>query len=82
MVVLLSHEDRTILREFAGKPALPAIVAYAPAPLAAARGMWAFPQGPLPTTFLIDSRGVIRKVMVGHRSDGYLRAALEELCPK
>jgi thiol-disulfide isomerase/thioredoxin len=78
-VILLSHEDRSTLMGFARRPRPPAIVAYAPAPGRAAGGMWAFPQGTTPTTFLIDSHGVVRRVMVGHRSGGYLRAALEEL---
>jgi thiol-disulfide isomerase/thioredoxin len=78
VVILLSHEDRRILLGFDGRPGPPAIVAYA-APRPAADGTWAFPQGTTPTTFLIDGRGVVRKVMVGHRSAGYLRAALEAL---
>jgi thiol-disulfide isomerase/thioredoxin len=79
VVILLSHEDRSTLVEFARKQRIPAIAAYAPEPRVPPGQSWAFPQGPRPTTFIIDSRGVLRRVMVGHRSGGYLRAALEAL---
>jgi hypothetical protein len=79
VVILLSHEDRTTLLEFAKRQAIPAMAAYAPEPRVEPGQSWAFPQAPVPTAFLVDGRGVVRKVMVGSRSGAYLRAHLEEL---
>jgi thiol-disulfide isomerase/thioredoxin len=79
VVILLSHEDRTTLLAFAKRQPIPAMAAYAPEPRVAPGQSWAFPQAPTPTTFLVDGRGVVRKVMVGSRSGAYLRAHLEEL---
>ena len=78
-VVLLSHEDRDTLLDYARRQSIPAIAAYSPEPLVPPGRTWAFPQAPLPTVFLIDSQGIVRRIMVGRRSGEHLRALLEEL---
>ena len=72
VVILLSTEDAATLLEFRKAHEIPSIAAYAPAaPI----------QTVAPTTFLIDARGVLRRVMAGSRSADHLRARLQELAP-
>ena len=79
VIVALSHEERDALAEFAERSGIPGIAAYAPAPMIPPGRTWAFPQAPVPTTFLIDKSSVVRKVMVGPRSAEHLRALLGEM---
>jgi thiol-disulfide isomerase/thioredoxin len=78
-VILLSHEERATLLEYAKRRRIPAIAAYAPDSLVPPGRTWAFPQAPLPTVFLIDSQSVVRRTMVGRRSREHLRTLLEQL---